>query len=71
MNAQDEYLQLKNHWRDKILSSYYVVVSIVFLAELVLFLFMYILTDAFQYDPIKFAFLYVVIPTTINLISRH
>lgn len=69
MNAQDEYLQLKNHWRDKILSSYYVVVSIVFLAELVLFLFMYILTDAFQYDSIKFAFLYVVIPTTINLIS--
>lgn len=69
MNAQDEYLQLKNHWRDKILSSYYVVVGIVFLAELVLFLYMYILTDAFHYNPVKYVFLYVIIPTSINLIS--
>lgn len=69
MNAQDEYLQLKNHWRNIILSSYYVVVGIILLAELVLFLFMYILTDAFQYDPVKYAFLYVVVPTTINFIS--
>ena len=30
---------------------------------------MYILTDAFQYDPVKYAFLYVVVPTTINFIS--
>ena len=69
MNAQDEYLQLKNHWRDKILASYYVVVGIVFLAELVLFLYMYILTDAFHYNPVKYVFLYVIIPTSINLIS--
>lgn len=69
MNAQEEYLQLKNYWRNKILSSYYVVVCIIFLAELVMFLFMYILTGAFQYTPVKFAFIYVITPTTINLIS--
>lgn len=69
MNAQDEYLQLKNQWRNRILSSYYVVVGILFLAELVMFLCIYFLKGNFSNGPVMYGLLYIVLPTTLNLAS--
>lgn len=67
MNAQDEYIQLKDIWRNRILSSFYIVVGIIFLAEIVMFFYMYFMKNNFIDDTIKYITLYIAVPTLINL----
>lgn len=66
MNAQDEYLQLKDHWRSRVLAIHYAIVVIIFFAELVLFVTHYLLQGEYQKNTAICFLLYVLLPSVIN-----
>ena len=68
MNYQEEYNRLKVEWRKRILLSFYIVVGVLFAAEIVMWIVMPRLGILMKYTGWNYVILYVLLPSALNLV---
>lgn len=67
MNFQEEYTNLRADWRKRILQSFYIVVAMIFVAEIIIWIAMTSLKIPMERQGISYCTLYIIFPSVLNL----